>query len=361
MGPIKKLTSLFAVALLASACAGGDNFQLPGIMGPSTKPGECAVTSGYGPSKDTVRECVRFKNYKRPLDLVLVINNSQSLEIAQWQLSDSIDHLFKSFHANNWRAGIVTADARYKNLPDNAGVLNKVSAYNPQYISKRDLNHFILLVSSVVLPESRGGCTSCPRSYASVMRTMVQSLYYKDTHNKGFFRDNSHLAFVVLSADKEYRKSSSSELRAKDVYTQLHGHFGAGKTLSVSGMAILPKDHKCLNEQRKVTGRGDFATQLADLSQRTYGLMQSICQSDYSSSLEKISQNINQNLVQHITLKHVPEESSIKVIDTKRPYLKIEWRLQGQKLFIDQGFGEELHLDIRYNPASILDRVRQSG
>ena len=94
---------------------------------------------------------------------------------------------------------------------------------------------------------------------------------------------------VYLSDEDEQSTAPSTATTAGDVLAAINSVWPTGKKVSTYGIIIQPGDTDCLNAQRaQFGGNGYFGTRAQELADATRGMTVSICESDYSSTLQQI-------------------------------------------------------------------------
>ena len=299
--------------------------------------------SGHFNKLGVYKETHIWQTESKKFDILFIINNSPAMEVEQWQLGEQIDHLLRPIAYMDWRAGIVEADYRASNPSNDLGRLVQIG--DKRIITPHDPRS--VFIDNIVRPLSKGGCSQCPRSYASPLFTLMHSIEKRHTDNKDFFRPEAQLVVFVLTNENEKKKHGAQAITHRDVLEVVNQAFGNGRQMTVYGLAVLPRDKACYDRQKKLKSRGSYALELMHLARATRGHLYSVCDNQYTKSLKSIGAQIQQHATQYIELDHIPQENTLNVrTEAGRP---LKWSLNGRKLYITERL-DKTQMLISYKP-----------
>lgn len=226
----------------------------------------------------------------RPLDILIVVDNSGSMEEEQRNLSSKLAPLLSYIADTDWQIGIVTTDP-------NQNCLRKL-------VKKGDTNAAANFASGVTAGISGSGNE---RGILMAVRSLSGTCL-----SQPWIRSDSTLA--TLFVGDEDNCSDGTECPGKDyasgdyLYNYLASIREPGKNARVYGIIWHPSQTK----DQCPTGynQGKIFANLIDRTQGTWG---SICDADYSATLSQISQNIQAVLNSKFTLRYQPEPGSLRV------------------------------------------------
>jgi hypothetical protein len=146
--------------------------------------------------------------------------------------------------------------------------------------------------------------------------------------NRDFFRDGADLAIVYISDEDEMSTGPSQATKAEDVTRSFQTLWQQTKTLQTYGLIIEPNDVPCLKTKRDEGSTAYYGRAVKSLTNATAGLTGSLCQSDYSKTLEQISKHVQQ-MANTFELRYVPDGPlKIKMIPTQ----DIPYKVEGKKI-----------------------------
>lgn len=148
----------------------------------------------------------------------------------------------------------------------------------------------------------------------------------KVTGNSGCYREKAGLSVIILS-DEDVRSVGGdatqaihpSEFKALEehdlpgVYNNfVRNTFGSQKRFTVNSIIVRPGDNECLAAQDAEGTKAHFGHHYQQLSQLTGGYVGSICETDFSQSLNLFADKIVSNLAA-LPLECVPYGQSVQV------------------------------------------------
>ncbi len=224
----------------------------------------------------------------KPLDLLVVIDNSNSMQEEQVNLSQRLLPLLSYVNDSDWRIGVVTTDTAN-------GCLRRL-------IKKGDANAATAFSQAIQAGVSGSGNE----------RGVLQAVNALKCQTNDWVRDVSSLAILIVSdedncsdglgcgtndyAKKEFLLDYLNSIRVPGVNAKIYGLFWhPSQDQSV-----------CSTAAKKANIYSELVTDTAG----TWG---SICDADYSNTLSGISQNIATILDRRFTLSRMPDPGSVQV------------------------------------------------
>jgi hypothetical protein len=242
----------------------------------------------------------------RPLDILVVVDNSASMEQEQNNLAGKLAPLLNAVVDTDWQIGVVTTDP-------NQNCLRKL-------IRKGDADAANLFRNAVTAGINGSGNE---RGVLMAVRSLSGSCL-----SQRWIRDESTLA--VLFVTDEDNCSNGTDCgnnnygKASYLYDYLAAIREPGKNARVYGIFWHPSQ-----DQTMCPTALNKANIYADLVSKTNGTWGSICDADYSATLTNISQNILVVLNSRFTLRYMPDPGTLRVfVDTQE--VTTGWTLSGK-------------------------------
>ncbi len=224
----------------------------------------------------------------KPLDLLVVIDNSNSMQEEQVNLSQRMLPLLSYVNDSDWRIGVVTTDTAN-------GCLRRL-------IKKGDANAAATFSQAIQAGVSGSGNE----------RGVLQAVNALKCQTNNWVRDLSSLAILIVSDEdncsdgtgcgtndygkKEFLLDYLSSIRVPGVNAKVYGLFWHPS-----------------QDQSVCSTAAKKANIYADIVAATSGTWGSICEADYTNTLSGISQNIATILDRRFTLTRIPDPGSIQV------------------------------------------------
>jgi hypothetical protein len=343
-----KLLAVLSTAILAlqfqncsevqfSTPAENSALDTPSPPTPSPQPGQKTETFVFGDPSNKI-------------DILIMVDDSGSMEREQQQLADGFNTFISSLAGIDWQIGVALTD------PNNYGRL----------VGPADLAESGRTGSEFILKPTQVDVETKFRH--TVQRTTSSGVFLQgsgdeqpirmanlaiDGHNnpevaQGLFRENSNLAIVILS-DEDERSCGNDPNRAEcinEVQNQYREFvernypeslirnvattFNRLKSVVVNAIVIKPNDSVCFANQNQVGGpygnRGKYGIVISELVAMTAGLLGSICDNGaggFTDDLRNISENIYDQInPETITLQNIPIAAPtvrLTVTDATRP------------------------------------------
>ena len=226
----------------------------------------------------------------RKLDLLVVVDNSGSMEEEQANLSTKLQPLLSYVADSDWQIGFVTTDPSQHCLRE--------------LIRKGDGNIAQKFQSAV---QAGIDNSNNERGVLTSVRSLSGSCL-----KRPWIRPDSTLAVLVVSDEDNCSDGTMCPGKAYASGNYLYDHLAGirepGKNARIYGLIWHPSQ-----SQSECSTGYNKANIWANLIDRTNGTWGSICDSDYSKTLREVSKNISVILEDRFTLKQVPDAGTLKV------------------------------------------------
>lgn len=306
-------------------CLGGGDATPPG-------PGDLSVTENF-----------EQRDQASKVDILFVVDNSPSMATEQRLLGSRFRSFISAMNGVDWQMGFTTTDVsggRY----GLKGSLLDLSGHAGQRV----------LTPSTPLPEqvfqatvrrAESSCTfNCPTSDEQGLKASIMAMQKSTTENRVLFRPGVDLVLIYISDEDELSSGPSRATKPREVVNAFTRLWGQTKALAAYGLIIEPNDQDCLDQKRDEGSTAYYGKHVFDLAKLTGGMTGSLCQSDYSSTLEEISQQVRQ-LVDSFELRDTPKAiESVTLI----PAQNIGWRLDGKRLKFERPPANGTQIRVRY-------------
>lgn len=263
------------------------------------------------------------------LDILIVVDNSGSMDIEQVNLGNKLAPLLNYVSNSDWQIGIVTTD------PSN-GCMRAL-------IRKGDVD-----VDAKFQNGIKAGIAGSSVEQGIFMA--VEGLKC----NTNWLRPNSNVAVLIVS-DEENSCLNATNPSCKSSYlVDYLKTIRPSKYAKVYGLIWIPNT-VCSS------GRSQGAT-YQEAIDATNGISGSICSSDYSSTLRKISENISTTLQSQFQLAYPPDLPSLKVYVDNNLQAPTTFTLSGRVLtFINPpSQGAKIRIEYLYDSRPVLTSFRLS-
>ncbi len=281
------------------------------------------------------------------VDILFVIDNSDSMFAIQSQISQKFSSLFSQIQNFNYNIGIITTDIASSSngsspangygalqngnlitFPDGSNVLTP-SSVNPQSSFEQTITRPETYNCEQWVAQNCDPVNGCPHDqlYANACPSddtrAIYALNLALANNEnGFFRSGVPLTAVIISNSDERASgglNTNYPLQANDepqsFVSAFQSAYGTSVDLAVDSVLIRPGDTACYNSQ-KFTSKifGWYGYIYSQLTQMTGGSTASVCATDYSSALASIGASAAQQ-IKSISLPCTPNSSGVTVQD----------------------------------------------
>jgi hypothetical protein len=271
------------------------------------------------------------------VDILIISDNSGSMAAQQIKLGERFTQFTSALNAIDYQIGIITTDVESTNSTSK-GALVQLSGQQTRILKSGTPD-----VETTFLNTVKVGTTGSGNEQP--MAATIMAFEKRNAENAGFFRSETDLAILVLS-DEDEMSNGAAGTTAAEVVQQFKNIWGNSKRLLSFGIIIKPGDQQCLDQQLADSAGGSFGTRANDLAKLTGGETFSICDSDYSTSLQAIGEKVR-NLVFSIQLTQVPVPRSVHVdISTGE---QIGFRVEGDRIIFDRAPQQGARIIVTYN------------
>lgn len=268
------------------------------------------------------------------VDILFVIDNSESMKAHQENLARNIDRLVNAFESNktlDYHIGITSVfDKRYgheiKNFNPNGFLIPLQGNTNGQPVNyyTRAHDNLNLLSRSLligVLPlKDKNGNYQGPeyeQILSPILATFTEPALSSPT-NQGFYRSDARLAVIIITDADD----SSVNLSASDLDAFLRNLKNSPDGTKISTFGILANKDDCSKVDPGMTT--DTPVNILDFLHANQGNQNnvfSLCKGSFADVLGEIGNSIQDKTEkQRIPLKDVPEYGTIKVFVASQDY-----------------------------------------
>ena len=351
-----------------------DGTVCPPETNPSPEPPVSNIAS------DTIEVVQSRENPK--LDMVIVVDTSESMNHNQAKLGAKFGQLISSFDGLDWQMAFINADNSHPkvsadgyhgvfyNLEDATGeILDDAGSTINILTSEISNPHEVFLNTINRKGKSQRVSRDDPNSYQdsgteAPLNTFIESINLRNNENSGFFRQDSTLATIILSNEDEFSDGQPTQgtndagetviiqpKNYQDVFNTVTGAFGSLKSFVAYGIIVKPGDEACRSSESSgsQTDTPSYSTFIHQLVLETKGQSGSICDSDYSQTLSNISSHLEAKL----TLKEIELKSSMiadSIEMTVEPEdAELDYEMNGSTMIFNKLPAEGTTITITYN------------
>jgi hypothetical protein len=294
------------------------------------------------------------------VDILIIDDNSFSMDAIQRKLAARFSSLTNSLKDLNYQIGVTTTDLDSP-LFNQDGRLLKWNGTSSNILTPSTVNADSVFTSTITRKETIGcnlAAFECPSGNEQPAKAVIRAIQQKNTANLGFFRDGVDLAVIIVSNEDELSNGAPTTglngkplvvTEPKKVLAAVATAFQDSKRFVVHSIVIKPNDKACLAAQKalsNVPGNAFYAIRTTSLSALTGGDTFSVCDRDYSPSLEAISNSVRK-LIGTFELQHQPIPGSVRV--TLTPRASIGFTVSGKKLIFDSPPLAGTRIDVSYS------------
>ncbi len=244
---------------------------------------------------------------EKVVDILVVVDNSTSMREDQEKLSRGFESFVSSISNANYRIGVVTTDTDSENTENTEGYhgnLAIIEATGKRFIEKSDANPSQLF-SELIKRDETTDCGSfwnvrCASSHERPLYAIKMAIDKRNTVNSGFFREGADIGVVIITDEDETNFSNGTYYSAQDLFAYFENEFKGSKKINAFTIAILQDDSTCYESQAdEVQDRASvsYGVRIGELAVLTGGFSVSICDENFSSSLNLISNYMEKNLL----------------------------------------------------------------
>lgn len=268
------------------------------------------------------------------VDVLWVVDNSSSMTPFQQNLVANFNQFISNFQSKGYdfQIAVTSTDAYLAaaNYLNNSNLSRfkdgAPTSHSGVYVINSSTPNLVnTFVNNASLGQTGDGDE---RAFQSIKETLNNSL------NAGFLRSDAFLAVIILSDEDDFSDPTRPEaswsvsggipdhdysnpnLQSVDSYVQyldqLTGSTATNRKYNVSAITVL--DNACLTAHQAQSSSSIIGQRYMTLANDTNGVLGSICDSNYGSSLQLIQQRVIELSTQfHLTRTPVVSSISIKV------------------------------------------------
>jgi hypothetical protein len=279
----------------------------------------------------------------KSVDVLVVVDNSYSMEVEQQKLGERLDRFVSSLQGVDWQIGITTTDASSGNYGIQGSLLPLEGAPG-QILTPSTANYEQVFLNTITREETINCAAEqdCPSSDEQALTAIMLAIDKSETDNAGMFREGADLAIIILTDEDEMSNGPPEATKPYEVTAHLQNNF-PDKTATVFGLITPVGDTVCADANG--LDEGVYSSHADELVEITGGVVGSICDGDYSSSLSKIGERVL-SLMSHVTLSKEPDPETLDV--QFRPALDVEFSVVGRKLNFSEPLPEDTQILVAY-------------
>jgi len=275
------------------------------------------------------------------LDLLVVVDNSKSMAQEQANLANKLEPLLSKVEKSDWQIAVVTTDPSDKCRPD--------------IIKKSDANAKSQFASAINKGINGSGNE---KGIAQAVHGLKPDCFL----SPNWLREKSTVAVLIISDEDNcsiddagaYGCAGEPGEKSEYLTDYLATIRKLGEEARVYGLIWHPSEDQSECSTGLVKGY-EYAKAI-ELSQGTWG---SICDSDYTNTLQKISEDVAQILELEHALVYDPEVDSLKVLVDGKLWDKYELDGKIVKFTEPPPFGSNVEFAYRYGrEGKILNEFR---
>lgn len=260
-----------------------------------------------------------------PLDILIIIDDSGSMEGEQRNLAARMDPLLTYVQGADWQIHVVTTS---KSCP-------------AKTIKKGDPDTNTAFAAAI-----NAGTTG---DFNERGVKMARESLETPCAGVSWLRPNSTLAILFVSDEDNCGQqggctSEGAWENSSYLYDYLAQIRKPGETARVYGILWHPTQAIC-------SGASTMGADYADLITRTQGIWGSICEADYTPILLAISRDASSLLPPTVSLQEIPASGQVVVTVSGRVLAASEYRITGRNLYLLQpiALGERVVVDYEYD------------
>ena len=296
---------------------------------------------------------IKYKNYSKVIsaaetsnkvDVLVVIDNSKSMVFEQTNMAQRFGSFLTQLQNVDWQVGIITTDVSLGDSATADGRLLKYNSAGKRLISSKDgIESAKSLFSSTIQRTEIGNAyeQGIKASYRALERAAVAS-----DANAALIRQNSALSIIVVTDADE--TGSTTQNNPDNLHKYITTKY-PGKSFKFHSIIVRKGDVNCANDKSKVVKAGvthenineGYGVIYSKLSEKTSGIIGSVCQADYGNQLSMIGQSTSQQ-VKQATLDCAPADrdnngyADIEIRNAQTNSLISNYVVNGVQISFDQ-------------------------
>lgn len=357
---------------------GGNNPNPGGTDPGGTDPGG-TDPGGTDPGGGTpvLRDVVYSKNIKArdtKLDIVLIIDDSNSMLADNLKLANKLQGFVSKLQTEylDWQMCVTTTrevqvgNGRYWGA-SHYWQLNSESPSTALGIILRKGTANLSRIFSETIKYIGAGWENSNDERA--IKAAYSHVYNGDltyNGNSGCYRANSAVAYLIISDEDErsvggdvsqrYYADEYKPLEHEDYPQNFVNYFKQifpDKRMTVNSIIVKPGDTACMKKQDvkdangQIIAKSHYGFRYSELSQLTGGGVGSICEADFSTSLNLFIDKIQDSL-SSVTLECAPYNGNVTVNITPTPNPAVTSRVEGANLYFNTPVAAGHRVEVRY-------------
>jgi hypothetical protein len=262
------------------------------------------------------------------VDIILMIDNSSSMNARQQLLSDQIPSMIASLNSMglDYHIGVTTSDMSSNG--SGGYFIGSGTANNPTYITPQTPNGLQLLQNRVKAGENGSDYERGIESVKSAIENAIDPVV--NNPDKGFWRDDAILSIIFLS-DEEDQSTLVSVAEFKTFMDKLKRPFSTGQRSWIANfLGVMTLTSGCSAGPFSYPSVGLRYMELVDY---TGGVKESIC----TGSLQSAVQNVKVKIIDSLKDFHLPRPAVVSTIKVyKEGVLMVQSNVNGWE-YIPEG------------------------
>lgn len=309
------------------------------------------------PANKTVTESYIVPLEKAQADILILLDTSGSMDNNLQKMAKKFKNLIAKWDAIDWQIAITNVGVNPWDSWSMMGYLMLLQgkATSPSTILQKTDPKAQQIFEWNVGRDANESCTTAPPwcmvANPEPLKTILKVMEKRNhDYNKDFFRKGSYFVPIILSDSDENEKGGANATQPATVIEAYKNTFGSSMK-SMVGFSIIvpPEDTNCYKEENNFFKGGvdaHYGVINNQFALQTGGFTTSICEKDYASSLEKISDHLRV-IIDHFVLKNLPLPETLKVELIPAQH-HIKWKLEGQKLIFSQSLQPGTQVKVTY-------------
>ncbi|MEC9282948.1 MAG: hypothetical protein VX642_09560 [Bdellovibrionota bacterium] len=278
----------------------------------------------------------------KKVDIVVVIDNSSSMDKEQKEIGKRFGNFIDSLAGLDWRLGIITTNA------DNDGPHSGGRLQNFANNMNRDPIYY--LDSSVRGYDEYFKRTIRRRESGNDTEEGIKSIRkFLNREDSQILRDHSNFATIIISDEDERSRGTNlrDENKPEKLIKAISDKYEGKKVYSNHSVVYRPGDDRCARRGGKYE-----ANVYAELTQLTDGILADICSDDYSSQLADIGDRIQEtafSLALQCEPRDTDGDAKPNLVVNLSPSQDVQYEVKKNKVFFTPypEEGTKMHLVYR--------------
>lgn len=239
------------------------------------------------------------------VDVLVVIDNSGSMGFEQQSMGNRFSNFIDQLSNLDWQLGIITTDVSSTTKATSDGRLLDFGSNNYLIKSSDDLAAAKTAFANTIQRSEQGNGNE--QGLKASIRALERAANPSD-NNKVLIRSGAALSIIVVT-DANETGSTTSDALFKYVTEKY-----SGKSFKFHSIIVKNNDEVCLKDKTAYTTANGtqqynvnegYGTKYKSLSDKTSGIVGSVCSTDYGSQLQSIGESTAEQIKQ-ITLDCAP-------------------------------------------------------